>query len=74
MFGKKKQQRGPEISFNPALEKEFNLLENFSTLCINKCIPDDAIEKDFLHGEKICVAKCLDRGFEYLRILQNSRI
>jgi hypothetical protein len=50
------------------LDKEFNLLENFSTICVNKCITAN-LEQDVDHGEKICIGKCMDRAYEYLRIL-----
>ena len=41
MFGRKKQQ--PEIRMDPREEINFSLLENFSTLCVNKCLKADAL-------------------------------
>lgn len=73
MFGRKQQRGGPQFTTNPALEKEFNLLENFAPLCINKCLIQDEIEKDLQHEEKVCIGKCMDRSYEYLRILENTR-
>ena len=39
MFGGKKS--GPKLNFTPEIERSFNLTENFSTLCVNKCLRDD---------------------------------
>jgi hypothetical protein len=38
MFGRKRQQK---VEVPPELETTLNLTENFSTLCVNKCIRDD---------------------------------
>ncbi len=43
MFGRKK---APEMQVNPALEREFSLLENFSRVCVNKCIDNEHLERD----------------------------
>jgi hypothetical protein len=67
MLGRK-NQKSPQFASNSALDKEFNLLENFSTICVNKCITAN-LEQDVDHGEKICIGKCMDRAYEYLRIL-----
>ncbi len=70
MFGRKQQKGGGnQFSVNPALEKEFNLLENFSDVCISKCLFQNDLEKDVSHEEKVCISKCMDRGYEYLRII-----
>ena len=71
MLGRKPQRN--QFAANPAFEKDFNLLENFSTVCINKCFLQEDIEKDLAHEEKICLGKCLDRGYEYLRMVENSK-
>jgi hypothetical protein len=70
MFGRKQKQNN--LAFSPEVEKNLNLFQNFSSLCVNKCITDE-IEVDISHDEKKCIAKCLDRGYEYLRILENQR-
>lgn len=67
MLGRKPQTGYHTV--NSTLEKEINLLENFSTICVNKCINSNEIERDLAHGEKACIGKCLDRGYEYLRIV-----
>lgn len=70
MFGSRPKQNN--LSFTPETERSLNLAENFSTICVNKCITDQ-IELDLNNDEKKCIAKCLDRGYEYLRILDNTR-
>ena len=70
MFGRK---RSNEPQINPALEREFSLLENFSNVCVNKCISNEHLERDLEHEDKICIARCLDRSYEYMRLLKNTK-
>lgn len=42
MFGKKQKQ----VELNPKVELEVNLLQNFSDLCVKKCLPGVGIEDD----------------------------
>ena len=46
MFG---QRRSKEPQINPALEKDFSLIENFSNICVNKCITNEQLERDLKH-------------------------
>lgn len=71
MFSKKKQEKAviPKES-----ELEINILENFSDICVRKCVFGNHIENDLIDSEKKCLAKCIDRSYDYLRITERAKI
>ena len=54
-------------------ELEMHLLSNFSNICIKKCFMPSHNEDDLSKDEKICLGKCIDRGYDYLRMLDRKK-
>jgi len=50
------------------------LLKNYSDICIRKCFIPNQIEFDLAESEKLCLAKCIDRAYDYLKITENAKI
>ena len=46
------------------------LIENYSNVCLSMCINDYSVPLQ--QTEKICMAKCIDRAYDYLWMTHNK--
>ena len=53
---------------------DVHLLRSFSEICVKKCTAEKGVEEDLSTTEKICLGKCIDRGYDYLRIVEKVNL
>lgn len=71
-----KNHSNQRVKLNPidkSTDFEMNLLYNFSTVCVDKCLLPKQVEDDLSHSEKMCLGMCIDRASDYLRITERVK-
>jgi len=68
MFGRQpRQAQGQSWTLNEKQLCDLRLLSSYTTLCAKTCIQD--FNEGLTQGEKKCLAKCLDRSADYLKLI-----
>lgn len=66
----KKQQPQPTFTINDKEMITVKLLSNYTTVCAKACLVD--FNSGLGQTEKKCLAKCIDRSADYLKLVQKK--
>ena len=73
MFGRSGKKQ-TQINAGSADDIDFNLLQNFSDICLKKCLKKPNMEEDLNLDEKTCLGKCIDRAYDYLKVTDKVKL
>ena len=73
MFGRSSKKQ-TQIVAGSTEDVEFNLLQNFTDICLKKCLKKTEIEEDLNMNEKACLGKCIDRAYDYLKVTEKVKL